>query len=81
MLLLLSCFSHVDSVRPQRQQPTRLPCPWDSPGKNTGVACHSMDTIKMVAQLRKTPTYASGFQLLCSVLGLFIMEHNSNATA
>ena len=28
------------SVRPQRQQPTRLPCPWDSPGKNTGVGCH-----------------------------------------
>ena len=24
----------------QRQQPTRLPCPWDSPGKNTGVGCH-----------------------------------------
>ena len=29
-----------DSVRPQRQQPTRLPRPWDSPGKNTGVSCH-----------------------------------------
>ena len=29
-----------DSVRPYRQQPTRLPCPWDSPGKNTGVGCH-----------------------------------------
>ena len=29
-----------DSVRPHRQQPTRLPCPWDSPGKNTGVGCH-----------------------------------------
>ena len=29
-----------DSVRPQRQQPTRLPRPWDSPGKNTGVGCH-----------------------------------------
>ena len=27
-----------DSVRPQRQQPTRLPRPWDSPGKNTGVS-------------------------------------------
>src|SRR5574341_42098 len=26
-----------DSVRPQRRQPTRLPCPWYSPGKNTGV--------------------------------------------
>ena len=29
-----------DSVRPHRLQPTRLPCPWDSPGKNTGVGCH-----------------------------------------
>ena len=29
-----------DSVRPQRRQPTRLPNPWDSPGKNTGVGCH-----------------------------------------
>ena len=27
-------------MRPQRWQPTRLPCPWDSPGKNTGVGCH-----------------------------------------
>ena len=26
-----------DSVRPHRRQPTRLPRPWDSPGKNTGV--------------------------------------------
>ena len=26
-----------NSVRSHRQQPTRLPCPWDSPGKNTGV--------------------------------------------
>ena len=29
-----------DSVRPHRQQPTRLLCPWDSPGENTGVGCH-----------------------------------------
>ena len=29
-----------DSVPPQRRQPTRLPRPWDSPGKNTGVGCH-----------------------------------------
>ena len=29
-----------DSVQPHRQQPTRLPSPWDSPGKNTGVGCH-----------------------------------------
>ena len=33
------CVASVvsNSVRPHRQQPTRLPCPWDSPGKNTGV--------------------------------------------
>ena len=29
-----------DSVWPHRQQPTRLPRPWDFPGKNTGVGCH-----------------------------------------
>ena len=29
-----------DSMRPHGRQPTRLPRPWDSPGKNTGVGCH-----------------------------------------
>ena len=29
-----------DSVWPHRWQPTRLPRPWGSPGKNTGVGCH-----------------------------------------
>ena len=29
-----------NSVWPHRWQPTRLPCPWDSPGKNSGVGCH-----------------------------------------
>ena len=29
-----------DSVWPHRQQPARIPRPWDSPGKNTGVGCH-----------------------------------------
>ena len=35
-----SLQSLSDSVRPHRQQPMRLPRPWDSPGKNTGVGCH-----------------------------------------
>ena len=34
--LLQSCLT----VQPHRQQPTRLPCPRDSPGKNTEVGCH-----------------------------------------
>ena len=37
LLLLLSRFTRVWL---HRQQPTRLPRPWDSPGKNTGVGCH-----------------------------------------
>ena len=31
-----------DSVRPHRRQSPRLPHPWDSPGKNTGVDCHCL---------------------------------------
>ena len=40
LLLLLSHFVVSDFVRPHRWQPTRLPLPWDSPGKNTGGGCH-----------------------------------------
>ena len=40
LLLLLSASVVSDSVQPHRRQPTRLPHPWDSPGKNTGVGCH-----------------------------------------
>ena len=37
-----------NSVRPHRQQPTRLPHLWDSPGKNTGVGCHFLLQCKKV---------------------------------
>ena len=30
-----------DSLQPHESQPARL-CPWDSPGKNTGVGCHAL---------------------------------------
>ena len=33
-------LTHVRLFVTHRQQPTRLFCPWDSPGKNTGVGCH-----------------------------------------
>ena len=42
-----------DSVRPHRRQPTRLPRPWDSPGKNTGVGCHFfLQYIKVKVKVR-----------------------------
>ena len=31
-----------DSVPPYGLQPSRLFCPWDSPGKNTGMGCHAL---------------------------------------
>ena len=37
------CYCHLSRVRlcaTPRRQPTRLSCPWDFPGKNTGVGCH-----------------------------------------
>ena len=48
LLLLLSRFSRVQlcatpsggAHQAATWQPTRLSCPWDSPGKNTGVGCH-----------------------------------------
>ena len=39
------CVSHSvmpDSVTPMDYSPARLLCPWDSPGKNTGVGCHAL---------------------------------------
>ena len=39
--MLLSCFCCVQLCRPRGLQPARLLCPWDSPGKNTGVGCHA----------------------------------------
>ena len=38
--LILLHFMSRPTLRPHRRQPTRLPRPWDSPGKNTGVGCH-----------------------------------------
>ena len=60
LLLLLSRFSRVRLCATHRQQPTRLPRPWDSPGKNTGVGClFLLQSVKVkseseVAQLSPT---------------------------
>ena len=60
-----------NSVRPHRQQPTRLLCPWDSPGKNTGVGCHFLrQCIKVKRESEVTqscPTLSDPMD--CSLLG------------
>ena len=39
---LLSYSVVSDSLQPRGLQSARLLCPWDSPGKNTGVGCHAL---------------------------------------
>ena len=44
-MLCCAVLSHLavsDSLGPHGLQPTRLLCPQDSPGKNTGVGCHAL---------------------------------------
>ena len=55
LLLLLSRSVVSDSVRPHRRQPTRLPHPWDSPGKNTGVGCCFLLQFMKVKSEREVP--------------------------
>ena len=40
LLSLFTCYMVSDYLRSHGLQPTRLLCPWDSPGKGTGVGCH-----------------------------------------
>ena len=63
-----------DSVQPHGRQPTRLPHPWDSPGKNTGVDCHfllqcmKVESESEVAKLCLTLSDPMD----CSLLGSFV---------
>ena len=67
-----------DSVRPHSRQPTRLPRPWDSPGKNTGVGCHfllqcmKVKSESEVAQSGQTPSNPMDCSLAgSSIHGIF----------
>ena len=55
-----------DSLRPRGLHPTRLLCPWDSPGKNTGEGCHALlqgifPTQVLNPRLLHLPALAGGF--------------------
>ena len=63
-----------DSVGPHRQQPSRLPHPWDSPGKNTGVGCHFLLQCRKVKSkievAQSCPTLSDPMD--CSLSGSFV---------
>ena len=53
---------------PHRQQPTRLPRPWDSPGKNTGVGCH------FLLQCMKVKSESEDAQFLHTLQSVFCLH-------
>ena len=59
---------------PHRRQPTRLLCPWDSPGKNTGVGCHFLlQCMKVKSEnevIQSSPTLSDTKD--CSLPGSFV---------
>ena len=59
------------TVRPHRWQPTRLPRPWDSPGKNTGVGCHFLlQCMKVKGESEVAQSYPTlGDPMDCSLPG------------
>ena len=76
VLLLLNCFSQT--LQPHRRLPTRLPRPWDSPGKNTGVGCYfllqcmEVKSESEVAQSCPTPSHPMDCSLPgSSIHGIF----------
>ena len=42
-----------DSLRPHGLQPTRLLCPWDFPGKSTGVGCHCLLWVPCIEKCKR----------------------------
>ena len=61
-------------MRPHRRQPTRLPHPWDSPGKNTGVGCHFLlQCMKVKSEsedAQSSPTFSDPMN--CSLPGFSV---------
>ena len=73
-LLLLSHFSRVQLCATPETAAHQVPCPWDSPGKNTGVGCHFLlQCMKVKSEsdvAQSCPTLSDPMD--CSLPGSFI---------
>ena len=68
--MLQSCLT----VQPYRWQPTRLPCPWDSPGKNCGVGCHFFFQCMKVKSQSEVTQLTGSDSMDCSLPGFSVHE-------
>ena len=62
LLLLLSHFSHVQLCATPQTAAHQTPCPWDSPGKNTGVGCHFL---LQCMKVKSESEVAQSYLILC----------------
>ena len=62
VVVVVQSLSRVQLLRPHRLQPARFLGPWDSPGKNTGVGCHSLlQRIFLTQKLSQVSCITGGF--------------------
>ena len=59
-----------DSLQPHGLQPTRLLCPWDFPGKSTGVGCHCLLLLSSKLDITSLQTTSRLWTFLCYALCL-----------
>ena len=71
LCVCVTCSAVSDSLRHHGLQPSRLLCPWDSPGKDTGVACHSLPR-------RSARTQDSNLGLLHCRQILYLLRHQGS---
>ena len=72
-----------DSLRPRGLQPTRLLCPWDFPGKNTGAGCHfllqgifpTQESNPGLLHCRQTQAYVSA--CVCYIKSMYSLANMS----
>ena len=69
---------------PHRRQPTRLPRPWDFPGKNTGVGCHFLlqcMKVKSQSEAAQSCPILPYFQNLVTITVVFIETYTMSGRA
>ena len=77
---MLSCSVVSDSLQPHGLQPTRLLCPWNFPGKNTGVGCHFLFQPVIEPWSLASPELAGGFFTTTTTRIYFCIIHKCLGT-
>ena len=62
---MLVAWSYLTLCDPMNYKPTRLLCPWDSPGTNTGAGCHFLlQRILLTQGSNSSPLHCKQYHLI-----------------